>query len=85
MGETTTPNVSISQSVAILVDGNNIERSIHDLKGDPHTMINFDTIEVSIAWSIFGKGSRFPPSLRKGCTPVITARYGRATRARIFR
>jgi len=44
MGEVTTPNVSISQSVAILVDGNNIERSIHDLKGDPHTMINFDTL-----------------------------------------
>ena len=36
--------VNISQSVAILVDGNNIERSIHDASGDPHTMLNFDTL-----------------------------------------
>lgn len=44
MGENATPGVLISQSVAILVDGNNIERSIHEEKGDPHTMINFDTV-----------------------------------------
>lgn len=37
-------DVTISQSVAILVDGNNIERSIHDVIGDPHTMLNFDTL-----------------------------------------
>ncbi|MFQ5470810.1 MAG: NYN domain-containing protein [Gammaproteobacteria bacterium] len=36
--------VSINQSVAVLVDGNNIERSIHELAGSPHTMINFDTL-----------------------------------------
>lgn len=36
--------VVINQSVAILVDGNNIERSIHDLYGDRQTMINFDTL-----------------------------------------
>ncbi|MDH5547390.1 MAG: NYN domain-containing protein [Gammaproteobacteria bacterium] len=39
-----TPTVSISQSVAILVDGNNIERSIHDASDDPYTMLNFDTL-----------------------------------------
>ncbi|MBI2970240.1 MAG: NYN domain-containing protein [Gammaproteobacteria bacterium] len=37
-------DVTISQSVAILIDGNNIERSIHDVIGDPHTMLNFDTL-----------------------------------------
>lgn len=36
--------VTINQSVAILVDGNNIERSIHDITGDPQTMLNFDTL-----------------------------------------
>ncbi|GAB4408933.1 MAG: NYN domain-containing protein [Bacteriovoracaceae bacterium] len=36
--------VKISQSVAILVDGNNIERSIHSETGDNQAMINFDTL-----------------------------------------
>lgn len=37
-------NVLISQSVAILVDGNNIERSIHSETNKPNTMLNFDTL-----------------------------------------
>ena len=37
-------NVTISQSVAILVDGNNLERAIHDESGNPHAMLNFDTL-----------------------------------------
>jgi uncharacterized LabA/DUF88 family protein len=36
--------VRISQSVAILVDGNNIERSIHSETNKPNTMLNFDTL-----------------------------------------
>ena len=36
--------VVISQSVAILVDGNNIERSIHSETNKPNTMLNFDTL-----------------------------------------
>lgn len=44
MNENNIANVSISQSVAILVDGNNIERSIHDLVGSKNTMLNFDTL-----------------------------------------
>ncbi|MDX1697255.1 MAG: NYN domain-containing protein [Thiohalobacterales bacterium] len=36
--------VQISQSVAILVDGNNIERSIHSETNRPNTMLNFDTL-----------------------------------------
>lgn len=44
MNEQVEPNVNITQSVAILVDGNNIERSIHEICGDRHTMINFDTL-----------------------------------------
>ena len=37
-------NINISQSVAILCDGNNIERSIHDASNSKHTMINFDEL-----------------------------------------
>ncbi len=44
MNETRSDEVNISQSVAILVDGNNIERSIHDETGDPNTMLNFDKL-----------------------------------------
>jgi len=40
----TTNPIIISQSVAILVDGNNIERSIHDLINDTGAMLNFDTL-----------------------------------------
>ena len=36
--------VLISQSVAILIDGNNIERSIHTETDDTNTMLNFDTL-----------------------------------------
>jgi uncharacterized LabA/DUF88 family protein len=36
--------VNISQSVAILVDGNNMERSIHGETSDKQTMLNFDTL-----------------------------------------
>ena len=34
----------INQSVAILCDGNNIERSIHDLSRTKNAMINFDKL-----------------------------------------
>ena len=44
MTENQPNDVSISQSVAILVDGNNIERSIHEATGDPQSMLNFDTV-----------------------------------------
>ena len=44
MNQTTYDNVLISQSVAILVDGNNIERSIHAETNKPNTMLNFDTL-----------------------------------------
>ena len=36
--------ILINQSVAILCDGNNIERSIHDQSKSTNTMINFDTL-----------------------------------------
>jgi uncharacterized LabA/DUF88 family protein len=39
-----TEQVLISQSVAILIDGNNIERSIHSETNKPNTMLNFDTL-----------------------------------------
>ena len=37
-------DVVINQNVAILVDGNNIERSIHSATKDQHSMVNFDTL-----------------------------------------
>ncbi|MCG6968480.1 MAG: NYN domain-containing protein [Gammaproteobacteria bacterium] len=37
-------DVLISQSVAILIDGNNIERSIHEQTHDQQTMLNFDSL-----------------------------------------
>ncbi|MBN1356661.1 NYN domain-containing protein [bacterium] len=37
-------NILINQSVAVLCDGNNIERSIHELVDSKHAMINFDTL-----------------------------------------
>ena len=36
--------IQISQSVAILCDGNNIERSIHEISSSKYTMINFDVL-----------------------------------------
>lgn len=33
-----------SQSVAILIDGNNIERSLHSLTRNEQVMLNFDTV-----------------------------------------
>ena len=38
------PKILINQSVAILCDGNNIERSIHELSKTTTTMVNFDTL-----------------------------------------
>ncbi len=37
-------NVRISQTVAILVDGNNLERSLQDLTGNEGAMVNFDSV-----------------------------------------
>ncbi len=37
-------DILINQSVAILCDGNNIERSIHEQSGSTNTMVNFDTL-----------------------------------------
>ena len=36
--------ININQTVAVLVDGNNIERSIHHITQNTNTMINFDTL-----------------------------------------
>ncbi len=48
MTEIKSDEVTIIQSVAILVDGNNIERSIHDETNDKNTMLNFDTLIPSL-------------------------------------
>lgn len=37
-------NIMISQTVAILIDGNNIERSIHSEADDTNTMLNLDAL-----------------------------------------
>lgn len=38
------PKILINQSVAILCDGNNIERSIHEQSRSTNTMVNFDKL-----------------------------------------
>jgi len=40
----TLSDIVISQSVAVLVDGNNMERSIHTISGDEGAMLNYDTL-----------------------------------------
>ncbi len=42
--ETIMENILINQSVAILCDGNNIEKSIHELSKTKNAMINFDML-----------------------------------------
>lgn len=42
--EVNPPQIRISQDVAILVDGNNIERSLKEVVGDSSAMPNFDTL-----------------------------------------
>ncbi len=37
-------SILIHQSAAILCDGNNIERSIHEITKTKNTMINFDKL-----------------------------------------
>jgi uncharacterized LabA/DUF88 family protein len=37
-------HINISQTVAILIDGNNIERSLSSLTGQEGSMLNFDTV-----------------------------------------
>ncbi|MDP3734646.1 MAG: NYN domain-containing protein [Nanoarchaeota archaeon] len=37
-------DIQINQTVAILCDGNNIERSIHEQSKKNNTMVNFDTV-----------------------------------------
>jgi uncharacterized LabA/DUF88 family protein len=44
MNEKGPESVNINQSVAILIDGNNIEMSLHTLMGSKDVMINFDTL-----------------------------------------
>jgi uncharacterized protein (TIGR00288 family) len=39
-----TTDIQINQSVAILCDGNNVERSIHDIAKNTNAMVNFDTL-----------------------------------------
>ena len=39
-----TKEIQINQSVAILCDGNNVERSIHDIAKSTSAMMNFDTL-----------------------------------------
>lgn len=36
--------IKVDQSVAILIDGNNIERSLNEVYGSKSTMLNFDTL-----------------------------------------
>ncbi len=39
-----TKDIQINQSVAILCDGNNVERSIHEIAKNTNAMVNFDKL-----------------------------------------
>ncbi len=43
-GDTMKTTILVNQNVAILCDGNNIERSIHEQSKSTSTMVNFDTL-----------------------------------------
>jgi len=64
--------VTIGQSVAILVDGNNIERSIHGITGNTSDMLNFDTLIPRLLGNrslnrlvYFREGSRISSKLKE--------------------
>lgn len=46
--------VNIFQSVEILIDGNNIEKSLHALSGSTNAMLNFHTVVYQL---LRGRGS----------------------------
>lgn len=64
--------VNISQKVAVLVDGNNIEKSVHQLAGNKSTMVNFDTLVPKLLlnrsltkFMYFREGASISPKLAK--------------------
>ena len=74
-----TPEVRIAQSVAILIDGNNIERSLHKLTGDKTAMLNFDSVIPKLLDGrgltrliYFAKGLVSQKNLLNGSTFIIT-------------
>lgn len=79
----TTVDILIDQRVAILVDGNNIELSLHDLVGKRSAMINFDTLipkllkDRSLARLIyFREGKSISPKLAER---LLTHYHGSVT------
>jgi len=77
---TNSETVIINQSVAILIDGNNIEMSLHSLMNDKMAMINFDALipkllitEGLIALYILEKGKAFLPNWLIVCMSIIMA------------
>ena len=62
-------DVVINQSVAILVDGNNIERSIHSITKNNSSMLNFD----SLVPKLLVRENRFLQSCVSACTTTFMA------------
>lgn len=64
--------VNINQKVAILVDGNNIEKSVHQVSGSKTSMVNFDTLVPKLLknrsltrFVYFREGPSISPKLAK--------------------
>ena len=77
---TNSETVIINQSVAILIDGNNIEMSLHSLMNDKMAMINFDVLIPKLLDNrglnrliYFREGKRFLPNWLIVYTNIIMA------------
>ena len=66
---TNSETVIINQSVAILIDGNNIEMSLHSLMNDKLAMINFDIL--------IGLPGQTPKTMRDTIEKVVDLKPGR--------
>ena len=84
-------DILINQSVAILCDGNNIERSIHEMSKNPKAMINFDQLIPKLLDGrglnrliYFREGNPFLINLPKDYIKIIMVQWFHAINLLIF-
>lgn len=86
-----TNTITIDQSVAILVDGNNVEISLQSRYGNGMAMVDFDVLIPRLLGNrslnrlvYFREGKSIRPSSPSDCTPTFMARFTLATNQRTF-
>ena len=84
--------VNMSQAVAILIDGNNLEMSIHTLSGNKSAMLNFDTLIPRLLDNrglsrlvYFREGKQISQNLKNVFTSFIMAQYALAIKVQTSR